>query len=97
MRLKPRIVLHSPVSSQSKLEPFVQQCVRDGVQLIAVVGEGCEGLEEEIDWIAIENGSIPLSLIPTTSSHPNEPLEEVLEFAGLWICDGEEGVQQVRL
>jgi hypothetical protein len=97
MRLKPRIVLHSPVISPSKLEPFVQQCLRDGVQLIAVVGDGCEDLEEEIDWIAIGDGSIPARYIPTTSSHPDQPVDEVLEFAALWLCEGEEGVQQVRL
>jgi hypothetical protein len=80
--------------SQSKSEPFAQQCMRDGVKLIAVVGDGCEDLEEEIDWIAIGDGSIPNQLIPTTSSHPNEPVEEVLEFAALWLCDGEEGVHK---
>ena len=86
--------------SQSKLKPFVERCLRDGVQLIAVVGDGCEDLEEEIDWIAIEDDSRPARYIPTTSSHPNKPVEEVLEFAALWLCEGEEGeegVQQVRL
>jgi hypothetical protein len=96
MRLKPRIVLHSPVTSPNELEPFVEQCVRDGVSLIAVVGEGCEDLEEEIDWIAIGDGSLA-RYIPTTSSHPDETIEEVLEFAAFWECEGEEGIQQVRL
>ena len=96
MRFKPRIVLHSPVMSPSKLEPFVEQCLRDCVQLIAVVGDGCADLEEEIDWIVVGDGSNPARFV-TTSSHPNEPLEKVLEFAALWSCEGEEGVQQVRL
>jgi hypothetical protein len=96
MRLKPRIVLHSPVASPSKLEPFVEQCLLDGVQLIAVVGDGCADLEEEIDWIVVGDGLNPDRYL-TTSSHPNEPLQEVLDFASSWSCEGEEGVQQVRL
>jgi len=66
-----------------KLEPFVEQCLRDGVQLIAVVGDGCADLEEEIDWTVVGNG-LERGRYVTTSSHPNEPLEEVLEFASLW-------------
>ena len=96
MRLKPRIILHSPLMSASKLEPFVEQCLRDGVSLIAVVGDGCEKLEEEIDWIVVGDGLDPARYL-STSSHPSQPLEEVVDFAEFWLCEGEEGVQQVRL
>ena len=78
------------------MEPFVEQCLRDGVQLIAVVGDGCADLEEEIDWIVVGDGLEPARYV-TTSSHPDEPLEEVMEFAASWSCEGEEGVQEVRL
>lgn len=96
MRYKPRIVLHSPVTDTSKLEQFVDQCLEDRVSLIAIVGEGCEALEEEIDWLITRGGFDPDRLI-CTSVHRDEPLNEVLEFASSWTCDGEDGVQEMRL
>lgn len=73
----------------------MEQCLRDGVQLIAVVGEGCAELEEEIDWIVVGDGLSPDRYV-TTSSHPDESAEDVVEFAEFWLCEGEDGVQQVR-
>ena len=96
MRLKPRIVLHSPVGDHTKLAPFIDQCLQDGVSLIAIVGDGCEGLEEQLDWLIIRNGFDPDRLI-CTSSHPNQTLKEVLELASTWTCNGEDGVQELRL
>ena len=96
MKLKPRIVLHSPVTNASALRSFVDQCLRDGVRLIALVGDNCAALEEQIDWMIIRDGFDPDRLV-CTSSHPNQDVGEVLEFASSWTCDGAEGVQEVRL
>lgn len=96
MTLKPRIVLHAPARDPTKLEPFVGQCLRDRVRLIAIVGEGCEQLEDEIDWLIIRDGFDPNNLI-CTSTHPNETLTQVLEFASTWTCEGEDGVEEIRL
>ena len=95
MSLAPRIVLHSPVVDQASLEPFVEQCLKDGVRLIAMWGEGAEALEEDVDWLVIGDGADESRYI-TTSSHPGESLEEVLEFASLWNCE-REGLSEVRL
>src|SRR5689334_4631474 len=57
MTLAPRIVLHSPIADGSALGPFVEQCLADGVCLIAIVGEGAEALEEEVDWLVIGDGA----------------------------------------
>jgi hypothetical protein len=66
------------------------------VRLIAIVGDGCEALEEEIDWLIIRDGFDPSNLI-CTSSHPNETLKAVMASASTWMCEGEDGVQEVRL
>jgi hypothetical protein len=95
MSLPPRIVLHSPVADQAALEPFVEQCLVDGVCLIAIIGEGAEALEEEVDWLVIGDGA-DKSRFLVTSSHPEESLEEVLEFASGWNCE-REGLSEVRL
>jgi hypothetical protein len=95
MSLPPRIVLHSPVANQAALEPFVEQCLADGVCLIAIIGDGAEALEEEVDWLVIGEGA-DKSRFLVTSSHPEESLEEVLEFASGWSCE-REGLSEVRL
>ena len=96
MRFKPRIVLHSPVADHARLAPFIDQCLHDSVSLIAIVGNGCEDLEEQVDWLIIRDGFDPDRLM-CTSSHPDQTLKEVLEFASTWTCPGEDGVQELRL
>ncbi len=88
MSLSPRIVLHSPVVDHAALEPFVEQCLKDGVRLIAIWGEGAAALEDDVDWLVIGDGTDASRYI-TTSSHPEESLEEVLEFASAWNCERE--------
>ena len=99
MSLAPRIVLHAPISDPALLEPFVEACLRDKVVLIAVVGEGCKDVEDLIDEIIVGDGSDPDRFIATTS-HPDEPLEEVLLSVSIWPTGtGGAGaaVDQVRL
>jgi len=42
MKLARKIILHSPVSDERLLDQFVENCLRDNVSIIAVVGPGCE-------------------------------------------------------
>ena len=71
MSLPPRIVLHSPVSNYSALAAFVEECLCDGVRLVAIVGDGAEALEEEVDWLVIGDAADEKRFV-VTSSHPNE-------------------------
>jgi hypothetical protein len=92
----PKVVLQLPLKEPARLADFVERCLRDDVALIAVVGDGCEAVEDEIDEIVTGDGSDDSRFI-TTSSHPGEPLEEVLEFAEFWLVEGRDGVSLVRL
>jgi len=94
MKKPPAIVLHAPVSDPSKLKQFVEDCLKEGVPLIAICGEGCEDLEDKVDWIVIGDGTDDDRFIATTC-HRDETIEEVLEFAACW--DGGSEVRQVRL
>ncbi|WP_431469140.1 hypothetical protein [Sphingosinithalassobacter sp. LHW66-3] len=96
MSLAPKIVLQAPLADPSALQPFVEDCLRDGVELIAVVGTGCEALEEAIDWIVIGDGSDGTRFL-TTSAHPNESLQNAVSFADAWISRRDGGVQVVAL
>ncbi len=99
MSLAPKIVLHAPISNPALLESFVEACLREKVVLIAVVGEGCTDVEDLIDEIIVGDGSDPGRFILTTS-HPDEPLEEVLWFVSSWSAgagEAGEAIEQVRL
>lgn len=87
MTIEPKIVLALPMSDKASLAAFVEQCVARNVSLIAVQGEGCARIEDEIDWLIVGDGTDDSRFI-TTSSHPGETLEEALEFAAAWNADG---------
>jgi len=91
-----KILLHSPVSDERLLEPFVEQCLEDQVSIIAVFGEGSRRLEDIIDEIVVGDGSQPDRFVCTTS-HPNEPFDDVLNMLNHWELERKDPVQEVRL
>jgi hypothetical protein len=97
MTYAPKIVLQLPLSDPELLTPFVEACVRDGVTLIAVVGEGCRKVEDMIDELIVGDGSDESRFSIATTSHPGETLEEVMEFASILTVDRTKEVELVRL
>jgi hypothetical protein len=91
-----RIVLQLPLSNPGALGPFVEDCLRDGVKLIAVVGENAAAVEDSIDDFIVGDGSVRNRFI-VTSAHDNETVEEVMEFAATFNAEDGESVQLVRL
>ena len=77
MALPGRIILHAPVSDERELAPFVEQCIQDGVTLIAIVGPGSSELEDAVDWLIVGDGSDPSRYAVTTTSHPGEAYDDV--------------------
>lgn len=96
MTIEPKIVLALPISDKASLATFVEQCVARNVSLIAVQGEGCARIEDEIDWLIVGDGTDDSRFI-TTSSHPGETLEEALEFATAWWVSADGPTEVVRL
>ena len=107
MTYAPKIVLQLPVSNVGMVEPFVAECLRDGVDLIAIVGEEASKIDDLIDEIAV---GIELGVIRVTHGdggekghtinttiHENETVDEVLEFARNWKKDLGQPVQLVKL
>ncbi len=89
MPYSPKIILHVPLRDEAALEHFVEACLADGVNLIAVVGAGCAEVEDLIDELVVGDGSDGGRFIDTTS-HQREPLQDVLNFVRLWsLADGE--------
>ena len=85
------VVLQTPLRNPSALPAFVEACLRDRVELIAIVGPDCEALEDEIDWLIVGDGSDESRFI-VTSSHAEETLEDAVAFASGWsLQDGSHG------
>lgn len=96
MPLAQKLVLHLPISDEVVLEDFVERCLADGVSLLAIVGPGSDVIEEKVDWLVIGDGSRPERFLCTTS-HLDEPLDEVLAMVNAWEADGGGAVDQIRL
>jgi hypothetical protein len=97
MGYAPKIVLQLPLSDPDLLPPFVEACIRDGVALIAIVGDGCGEIEEMIDELVVGDGSDKSRFSVSTTSHPGEAIEEVMEFASVFDAKGDQGVELVKL
>jgi hypothetical protein len=81
-----KVVLHTPSGYRPSLDDMVERFIKDGVALVAVVGEDCARIEGVIDELVVGDGSDDRRFI-LTSSHPGETVDEVLEFARWLIGD----------
>jgi hypothetical protein len=96
MMLARKIILHSPVSNEAALASFVEQCLDNGVSLIAIVGPGSVELENQIDLLIVGDGSNPDRFICTTS-HPDDTHDDVVNMVECWEPDRRDAYQEVRL
>lgn len=77
-----KIVLHWLSGDETRIGPFVEQCLRDQVKFIAVVGQDCAHIEDLIDECVVGNSADDRRFI-LTSSHPEESVQDAVEFAEL--------------
>ena len=91
-----KLILHTPVSYEALLHDFVEQCLLDGVSLVAVIGPGCARIEDMIDEIVVGDGSDKTRFLCTTS-HPDEPFEDVMNMANVWESERDDTVEEVKL
>lgn len=87
------VVLRAPLADPSRLDQFVEDCLRDGIRLIAIAGAGAADIEDTIDDIIVGDGFETDRFIATTS-HEDQSIEEVMEFAASW--DGGSSVREER-
>lgn len=80
---EPKIVLQLPIADRSRLSGFVERCLAEKASLISIVGDGCEEIEDEIDRLVVRDGADDSRFV-TTTCHPGETLEDVIEFANCW-------------
>lgn len=78
-----KIILHTPLVDPSKLEPFVEACLADGVILIAVLGPDADHIEDLIDELVVGDGSDERRFV-MTSAHRNASLDDVRKFVATY-------------
>jgi hypothetical protein len=96
MPLARKLILHVPISDEALLDGFVETCLSDGVSLVAVFGPGCARIEDIIDEIVVGDGNDKTRFL-CTSSHPDEPFEDVLNMVMIWEFERGDPVEEVRL
>ena len=84
-----KVILHCRAGYRTELDALIEQFIRDGVAFVGVVGPDCTRVEDIIDEICVGDGSHPYFMV--TSSHPDETIAEVVEFARSFgvVADGE--------
>jgi hypothetical protein len=91
-----KVVLHCTDGYRMRLDPLVEDFIRDGVIFVAVVGKGCAEVEDMIDELVLgDDGTREYHLL--TSSHPNQSIQEAIEFASSLTGEFSGPVQIVEL
>ncbi len=75
-----KIVLYCPAGYQPQLDAMIEQFIEDDIAFIGVVGKDCAKIEDIIDEIVVGDGSSKRPFV-LTSSHPDESLDDAVEFA----------------
>ncbi len=97
MALARKVILYATVSNDQELARFVEECIEEGVTLIAIVGPTSAELEDAIDWLIIGDGSDPSRYSICTTSHPDEPFNDVVAMVEDFGMDGDANYRVVRL
>ena len=80
------VVLVSESGYTESHEELLRRFIDEGVELFCAQGKECEKWEEAMDWLCVQldtSGEKPGAFC-TTTCHPNESVEEVVEFARNW-------------
>lgn len=96
MTLARKLILHVPLSDEALLGGLVEQCLKDGVRLLAIVGPGCARIEDIVDGLVVGDGSGDGRFLCTTS-HPDEPFADVMSMVNAWEPERGDPVQEIRL
>ena len=91
-----KVVLVTDLPYTSAHEPFLQSLVDRGVTLFCAFGRDCSNWETGMDFVCIGEDGSGAHFVMTTS-HPDEPLEDVINMAELWHVDGDSSVEVIRL
>ena len=90
-----KVVLVSDVGYSMKPEYLLPALLDAGCELFCVVGIDCEFWEEAVHEVAVGGGINPRDI--TTTSHPRETEDDVIEFAEVFSISGASGMHVIRI
>jgi len=90
-----KFVLVSDTGYQQKHDGLLRSLLDEGYELFCAVGVDCGLWEEAMDDVAVGDGDDSWNI--TTTSHPGEAENDVIEFAKTFSISGASGVDVVRI
>jgi len=91
-----KVILSTNKKYNSEHEDLLASLVERKIELFCAIGEDCENWEEALDSACFNEKGEEIGFIVTTS-HPNETLEEVKEFAEQWNGTGNSEIQIIKI
>ncbi len=92
---KYKFVLISESGYSKENDKLLFNLLDQGYELFCVVGKGCVVWEDIMDGLSVGDGTNPRYI--TTTSHPEESIEDVIEFAKMFSINKESDVDVVRI
>jgi len=90
-----KVVLISDSGYSSQHDELLMSFLDRKFELFCVVGKDCQLWEDMMDELAVGNGENPRFI--TTTSHPDESPEDVIEFAEMFSTKFKSEVLVVRI
>lgn len=91
-----KIVLISSVPYSAQHKPLLLDLIQRKIKLFCATGTECENWELAFDLLLTDPDSNFTHDI-TTTSHPDEPIENVLNLAELWHVEGSQAVEIIKV
>ncbi len=91
-----KVILISSTKYKAEYDDILNSLIKRKIELFCVVGVDCQNWEEALDWLFIEGNNDESKLVITTS-HPDETIEEVKEFAAQWETEGNSEIQIIKI
>ena len=89
-----KVVLVSSVPYSAHHEPLLLGLIDRKIDLFCATGTDCENWELALDLL-LTDPERNFTHDITTTSHPDEPLEDVLNLAELWYVEGSQAVELI--
>jgi len=91
-----KVILTTDEKYSSEHDEMLKELIQRKIELFCAVGKDCEKWEEAMDWLCIGDNGEEIGFV-TTTSHPNEPLEEVKAFAKEWNTRGSNEIEIIKI
>ncbi|WP_254460006.1 hypothetical protein [Xanthomonas sacchari] len=91
-----KVVLVSSVPYSAHHESLLLSLIGRKINLFCATGTDCENWEFVFDLL-LTDPDRNFSHDITTTSHPNEPIDDVVNFAKIWHVEGSQAVELIEV